>query len=683
MLVDTFFTELNQAMHDSAKEAGCLPQKCNRPKPYWCPALSRLRDKKRMWWAIWTQCQKPRSGTVYDCYKLAKKQFRTRSRKCAQDILNNQTKRVNSLYRERKLQSFWNAIKVSKKKNVRSTLKATDLAAHYAGIMQDNDVLTEEQSAIQRSVHSLYMEHEDVNENITINASMIINVIRKLKRNCSPGVDGVTAEHLQFGLSEMMISHLCDLYSLVLSYACVPNDFSTGIIIPILKKSTLNPNRPDSYRPVTLSSIHSKVIEKHIMPECDLSDSQFGFRPGRGTTLAGCLLTDTMAYAKHQNTPLFICSLDAEKCFDNIWHAGLLYKMWNIMPTIHWMLLYRWYSSTKAVVRWNGAFSDTFDVTRGVRQGSVLSPVLFNCYVNDLLEQLMTQPGFAVGHNNITSLAYADDVTLISSTVPGLQNLMDTCLQYATKWRFRYGLEKTKCMVCNGNPFVKDPLWRMGDATIKSVDSLDVLGIKVTNQGDGAAQVKTRTQKCRGSYFALREAGLCYQGLGTDVNVHLWKTVCLPTLTYGCEVLHFKDADMTLLERQQSNSVKQFMGLGKRSRHSSLLAALGLNGVKTTVNDNVLALYHKLFSVNSQLRDINIFFLARYMCTSQVVKGSLLHRVVLTGNRPINIIHRCARTRKYHTDGVVDSLKDMVFSDNFKNPSGIEFHLTKLLCSAF
>ena len=74
--------------------------------------------------------------------------------------------------------------------------------------------------------------------------------------------------------------------TVILSRACVSTLFTTGLIIPILNKSTLNPNNAQHYRPITLSSIHTKMVEALILPDTDLFDTQFGFRENRGTAFA-------------------------------------------------------------------------------------------------------------------------------------------------------------------------------------------------------------------------------------------------------------------------------------------------------------------------------------------------------------------------------------------------------------
>ena len=115
----------------------------------------------------------------------------------------------------------------------------------------------------------------------------------------------------------------------------VPSVPKTGIIIPILKKSTLDPNVPNNYRPITLSSTHGKLIEFLILPQDTAHSNQFGYREGRGTSMACTFINDLLQYCSVKGSNVFICSLDAEKCFDSIWHEGLFYKLLDILPKSH------------------------------------------------------------------------------------------------------------------------------------------------------------------------------------------------------------------------------------------------------------------------------------------------------------------------------------------------------------
>ena len=96
-------------------------------------------------------------------------------------------------------------------------------------------------------------------------------------------------------------------------HCVVPNILAVGTIVPIYKKPGTNPNVPENYRPITVSSVYSKLVELFLSPDDTACSAQFGFRNNRNTSMPCSMLNDIIQFTSESKTPLFICSLDAEK----------------------------------------------------------------------------------------------------------------------------------------------------------------------------------------------------------------------------------------------------------------------------------------------------------------------------------------------------------------------------------
>ena len=141
--------------------------------------------------------------------------------------------------------------------------------------MTDIGNRTDEQLEDKARVESYYNKCKMGVFSCDISADHIGHLNDGLHQGKSPGIDGVTGEHLKYGKSPLLCKLLANMYSMILAQGYVPTVFHTGLVIPILKKSTLNPNLAKNYRPVTLSSIHTQLVERMLIPEATLSDSQY------------------------------------------------------------------------------------------------------------------------------------------------------------------------------------------------------------------------------------------------------------------------------------------------------------------------------------------------------------------------------------------------------------------------
>ena len=147
--------------------------------------------------------------------------------------------------------------------------------------------------------------------------------------------------------------------------------------------------------------------------------------------------------------------MDMRKAFDTVKHSLLFRKLVDRrMPPIFLRLLMYMYMHQTARVKWNGTLSDAFSILNGVKQGAVLSAILFCVYVDDLIKELRRKrDGCWINQRYVGIIVYADDIVLLSPSLDGLQKMVNTCSNYAKKFHLTFSTHenpqksKTKCMV--------------------------------------------------------------------------------------------------------------------------------------------------------------------------------------------------------------------------------------------
>ena len=145
---------------------------------------------------------------------------------------------------------------------------------------------------------------------------------------------------------------------------------------------------------------------------------------------------------------MLVCALDATAAFDSLSFIILFKKLLcRNMSIFIIRLLFFWYLNQKMYVRWNSLLSDKFCVTNGVKQGGILSPLLFNIYMDGLSFALNEKAiGCFIKNIKFNHLMYADDIILFSPSVKGLQNLINVCYEYGASHGITFNKAKTVCM---------------------------------------------------------------------------------------------------------------------------------------------------------------------------------------------------------------------------------------------
>ena len=178
---------------------------------------------------------------------------------------------------------------------------------------------------------------------------------------------------------------------------------------------------------------------------------------------------------------------------------------------------------------------------------------------------------------------------------------------------------------------------------------------------------------------------MSYPGLNTASKVHLFKSICQPTLMYGAECLALNNKNINSIQSAQGSIMKQVCGLGKRSHHSDLLQALEITHSCTHINDRIKSLFTRICTTDSPTRDMCIHFINLFIVDRVLVPGTLIDRIVKMGVSPISLLQSNVRnsSQVYVADGLVDSLRALLYNDNYIKPWSNEYLLVKLLTRSF
>ena len=223
-----------------------------------------------------------------------------------------------------------------------------------------------------------------------------------------------------------------------------------------MKNSAGNISDANNYRPISLTTVVSNLIEliilnryKNILISCD---NQFVSKKNLSTDMCIFSFEQIVRYYISKSRSVHVCFIDASKAFNRINHYKLFGKMLKCgIPIFVVKLIMYWYSQQSFHVKWDNFFSASFHMSNDVRQGGILSPNLFNLYINDLCYKLSScNAGCNFNGKMIKNIAYADDMSLLFPSPKGLQKLIDICEEYGKKYNIIFNPKKSMCMCFTG-----------------------------------------------------------------------------------------------------------------------------------------------------------------------------------------------------------------------------------------
>ena len=453
----TFLTQLSDLFDKH------FPQKqvtiTSRDPPYMTPYLKFLLRKK----------QKLIKSSKFEAAEALSSQISNNITKMAQSILTfpeNDNRPIDS-------KTLWGKINnVTGKSKTElmhaGNLAASDLNLHYSKISSD------------QSYTALDAKHtcqKDPNNFVFVTVFQIFNALDKLKASAA-GIDGLPSWFLKL-CAPAIAEPLTVFYNSFIYLGHYPENWKTAVINPIPKIS--NPIQPADYRPISLTPILSRILEKFIVRQCfyplfslpsncALFRNQFAFKPTGSTTSALINLLHIVTHMLAIHPFVHIISLDFSKAFDTVRHTTVLKTLSMLgLPDNFYNWLLNFLNGRKHVTRFASTFSDPLSINASVIQGSAVGPSCFIATMSNLTT--LNAP------NELSE--YADDCYLIVTSE--YSNTISVELSHIKNWAYSCNLKlndsKCKEIVITRSHFVDKSTIPKPIAGLDRVSSLNVLGV--------------------------------------------------------------------------------------------------------------------------------------------------------------------------------------------------------------
>ena len=507
-------------------------------KPPWLSdyLLAECKLKKQLF-NLCKSCPTEKNRERFRCQRNKVTALLRRAKKCFSTNLEKELHSKNS-------KSFWNFIRSCRGRSFppipsletpEGTLATTD--AEKADILNSFFIKQSDlpnRSDATESALSYSTASPAKLTSITVLPEDVLNILLQLNVKKAPGPDGIPNSLLKVSAPAISVS-LAALFNNSLSSGQLPSAWKSGIVKPIHKRGSRN--LPDHYRPITLLSNVSKVLEKivnrhlydHLISNKLLSSFQSGFRKGDSPSYQLFRLTHDLMSAIDDGQSAGGIFFDIRKAFDSVWHKCLLDKLAlaGVSDCVYsWLRDYLTTRQQRVQVGYQ--FSQSLSPLAGVPQGSVLGPTLFLLYIDSVTSASPSPTN-----------CFADDTsTIVVSSSPALveeqlQAAADAIHLWASAHKLSIHPEKTVCMFFHHSRRPSYPLrLLLNGHSISQVRTHKHLGITFTSNLSWTEHIDSLISKSSTMIAILRHLRSNYHFSAAGL-VRVYVSFVRPVLEYG------------------------------------------------------------------------------------------------------------------------------------------------------
>ena len=478
---------------------------------------------------------------------------------------------------------FWRGIKRYNFKYVFPTISKDEWYNHFVEVFQSVD-LENSHMSVQEDTQVQCGDACDFLLDEEISRDEIIKAVGRLKPGKAAGWDRVTGEMIKCALP-CILSYLHKLFNSILSKGEYPKLWSKTVIVPIHKKGSIS--NPDNFRGISLISVLSKVfssiIDDRLLTWLEdrqiIVEAQAGFRKGYSTLDNMFVLHGIVHKYLSRRRKLYCAFIDFKKAFDTVNREAL----WKVLARIGikgrlLKVLQSMYSCVSSCVRCPSGCTEFFDCLRGLKQGCNLSPKIFSILINQLAENVIKHGRHGVqlmpDVTDVFLLLFADDVVLISDSVIGLQNQLNTLYDSAKELGLVVNFDKSKVVVFRGGGFLAEhERWSLGSSRLEVTSEYKYLGLVFTSRLSTSVALRDLTQRGRAGVSRVLKILQKLPYVPYRIFFKVFDAQIVPILLYGAEIWGMSDC--SVIESVHKYAMKRFLNVVQSTPNVMLYGELG------------------------------------------------------------------------------------------------------------
>jgi Reverse transcriptase (RNA-dependent DNA polymerase)/Endonuclease-reverse transcriptase len=415
---------------------------------------------------------------------------------------------------------------------------------------------------VEEQVDDFITNHVSLDDFFQTSSAELQRVISKLKSKKAPGLDGIPNAALK-ELSKKSVALLANVFNAVLRLGYFPKVYRESKIV-LFAKPGKDPQFPQNYRPISLLSGVSKILERIILSRIELfldsndilMDEQFGFRKRHSSNHQVLRITEHISKGFNENKQTAAVFLDIAQAFDRVWHEGLLCKLIHIgLPAYLIRVTASYLNRRSFKVFHQGEFSTSRPIEAGVPQGSLLAPTLFSIYINDIPRTPYVMLG-----------VYADDTALIAQSWQSLQackylqRALASYESWCEDWRVKVNVSKSNAVL-----FTKQRTQKATSVTDLELFGDDIpwcseakyLGVTLDKTLSWRTNCKQLATRAKSRLGILGPVLNRRSSLSIENGIILYKTMVLPIMTFGSQIWGIAaKTQLTQLQRVQNRALR-------------------------------------------------------------------------------------------------------------------------------